>query len=60
MIWLDKERALLWIKGKPGAGKSTLMALIYKVFQENSLSRQRLSPDFFFYGQGTAFPYDKE
>lgn len=54
MAWIDKERELLWIKGKPGAGKSTLMAFIYKAFQENSLLKQSLSLDFFFHGRGTA------
>ena len=52
--WIGKERELLWIKGKPGAGKSTLMAFIYRALQENTFSKQGLSLDFFFHGRGTA------
>ena len=51
--WLGQQRGLLWIKGKPGAGKSTLMAFIYRALQKNPLSKQSLSLDFFFHGRGT-------
>ncbi|PMD49358.1 uncharacterized protein K444DRAFT_505332, partial [Hyaloscypha bicolor E] len=52
--WIGNERELLWIKGKPGAGKSTLMAFIYLSFQKNTLSKQSLCLDFFFHGRGAA------
>ncbi|TAQ83163.1 hypothetical protein B7494_g8512 [Chlorociboria aeruginascens] len=28
--WIDNQHGLLWVKGKPGSGKSTLMKRIYK------------------------------
>src|SRR2546423_1387430 len=52
--WMSKERGLLWIKGKPGAGKSTLMAFIHRAFQDMPIGEQDLSVDFFFHGRGTA------
>ncbi|KAN0101984.1 Ankyrin repeat-containing domain protein [Hyaloscypha variabilis] len=53
MTWRDKERGMLWINGKPGSGKSTLMAFIYKSFQEYSTSSNDLLLDFFFHARGT-------
>ncbi|KAH0536065.1 hypothetical protein FGG08_007031 [Glutinoglossum americanum] len=52
--WASEERGLLWIKGKPGAGKSTLMAFIYKDFKKGPSRGHNLSLDFFFHGRGTA------
>ena len=53
-IWISKARGLLWIKGKPGAGKSTLMAFIYRAYQERLSSKKSLSLSFFFHGRGVA------
>jgi ankyrin repeat protein len=53
MTWRDKERGMLWINGKPGSGKSTLMAFIYKSFREYSTSSNNLLLDFFFHARGT-------
>lgn len=33
--WKSKPRGLLWIKGKPGAGKSTLMTFIYDQLEQD-------------------------
>src|SRR5271155_4122048 len=51
--WMNRERGLLWIKGKPGAGKSTLMAFIHKDFKKTPSCGHHLSLDFFFHGRGT-------
>jgi ankyrin repeat protein/5S rRNA maturation endonuclease (ribonuclease M5) len=50
---------LLWIKGKPGAGKSTLMAFIYKSFQENVLLKQTVVLEYFFHGRGTELQHTR-
>lgn len=47
------EQGLLWIKGKPGAGKSTLMAFIYNDFKTTLLRGRQVVLDFFFHGRGT-------
>lgn len=44
---------MLWISGKPGSGKSTLMTFIYKSFQEYSASSNSVLLDFFFHARGT-------
>ncbi|CAG8133409.1 unnamed protein product [Penicillium olsonii] len=50
--WRSRPCGLLWIKGKPGAGKSTLMAFLH-----NRLERPDKSPEtrleFFFSARGT-------
>ena len=51
--WNSRDRGLLWIKGKPGAGKSTLMALVHHHFQDKPAGVQDLGLDFFFHGRGT-------
>lgn len=51
--WQNMERGLLWIKGKPGAGKSTLMAFIYKDLKVIPPRECYSSLDFFFHGRGT-------
>ncbi|CAG8071524.1 unnamed protein product [Penicillium olsonii] len=57
--WTLQPRGLLWIKGKPGAGKSTLMAFLYNQFNESQElhqppSRDRgIQLDFFFSARGT-------
>ena len=50
--WKSKHHGLLWIKGKPGAGKSTLMRFIYKISSEDNQSNDKIDLDFFFTGQG--------
>ncbi|KAH8745409.1 hypothetical protein BGZ57DRAFT_862505 [Hyaloscypha finlandica] len=50
--WRDGH-GLLWLKGKPGSGKSTLMAFIYDKLQRDLSSKQSLNLEFFFHGRGT-------
>ncbi|KAJ5513228.1 hypothetical protein N7463_002780 [Penicillium fimorum] len=44
---------LLWIKGKPGAGKSTLMVFLHDELQRSQDDRQGIRLDFFFTARGT-------
>jgi ankyrin repeat domain-containing protein 50 len=46
--WIDDHHGLLWVKGKPGSGKSTLMKRIYK--EDATRADVRLS--FFFHRRG--------
>jgi ankyrin repeat protein len=46
--WMNNQHGLLWIKGKPGSGKSTLMKRIYK--EDVTQSDIRLA--FFFHRRG--------
>ncbi|KAK6507840.1 hypothetical protein TWF481_006262 [Arthrobotrys musiformis] len=53
--WLDSERlsehhGFLWIRGKPGAGKSTMMKFIYTETKKNQ--RGRVVASFFFHARG--------
>ncbi|KAF7854142.1 uncharacterized protein EAF02_011760 [Botrytis sinoallii] len=48
--WKDTQRSLMWIKGKPGAGKSTLMAYILSNFRNRD--SRLLVLNFFFHGRG--------
>ncbi|KAJ5919300.1 hypothetical protein N7466_010243 [Penicillium verhagenii] len=53
--WKNKSRGLLWIKGKPGAGKSTLMKFLHESLQiqKSQAEDQTLQLDFFFSARGT-------
>jgi len=53
LAWIRERRGLLWIKGKPGAGKSTLMAYIYRHFHDTHMAEQDVYLDFFFTRRGT-------
>ena len=50
--WISDDRGMLWIKGKPGAGKSTLMAFLYKILKANSISQDDWILEFFFHRRG--------
>ncbi|RDW73010.1 hypothetical protein BP6252_06917 [Coleophoma cylindrospora] len=50
--WRSENRGLLWIKGKPGSGKSTLMAFLYGQLQQVPPVERGLSLDFFFHRRG--------
>ncbi|PQE25311.1 hypothetical protein CJF30_00000012 [Rutstroemia sp. NJR-2017a BBW] len=52
LTWQLSHRGLLWLKGKPGAGKSTLMANLYKGYTPGRI--RHVSLNFFFHGRGTA------
>ncbi|CAG8156947.1 unnamed protein product [Penicillium olsonii] len=57
--WTLQPRGLLWIKGKPGAGKSTLIAFLYNQLNESQELQQPpakdrgIQLDFFFSARGT-------
>ncbi|KAJ6133135.1 hypothetical protein N7471_008350 [Penicillium samsonianum] len=54
--WRSEPRGLLWIKGKPGAGKSTLMVFLHgklKSLQNGDQGIQGIQLDFFFTARGT-------
>ncbi|TGO08253.1 hypothetical protein BTUL_0219g00220 [Botrytis tulipae] len=48
--WKNTQRSLIWIKGKPGAGKSTLMAYVLSNFRHRD--SRHLVLNFFFHGRG--------
>src|SRR5437667_12017894 len=49
--WKSRYDRLLWIKGHPGTGKSTLMAYLYRSLRANE--RRIVCLNFFFHGNGT-------
>ncbi|KAJ5548418.1 hypothetical protein N7513_005652 [Penicillium frequentans] len=51
--WRSQSCGLLWIKGKPGAGKSTLMAFLHEKLEILQDGRQGIRLDFFFSARGT-------
>ncbi|RSL62669.1 hypothetical protein CEP54_005624 [Fusarium duplospermum] len=54
--WLDPQnhahRGFLWIRGKPGAGKSTIMKFIYEQTKKNNLHKHAITASFFFHARG--------
>lgn len=54
--WVNEDRGLLWIKGKPGSGKSTLMKRILESFEEQNSSKQ-IRLHFFFHRRGDPLQY---
>ena len=55
--WVKAPRGLLWIKGKPGAGKSTLMAFLYRQIMEPDTVKQGIALEFFFSARGDELQY---
>ncbi|GKU10148.1 unnamed protein product, partial [Fusarium langsethiae] len=58
LAWTDTEEILrhhgfLWIKGKPGAGKSTIMKFLYLKSKRKDRDAQTLTGSFFFNARGT-------
>ncbi|KAL2126466.1 hypothetical protein VTI74DRAFT_853 [Chaetomium olivicolor] len=51
--WLNNDRGLLWIKGKPGAGKSTLMKFALRGAKRAAAGSSKIL-NFFFHGRGTS------
>ncbi|KAK5788083.1 hypothetical protein VI817_009041 [Penicillium citrinum] len=51
--WRSQSHGLLWIKGKPGAGKSTLMVFLHDKLQISQDDRLGIRLDFFFTARGT-------
>lgn len=50
--WSTNGQGLLWVKGKPGSGKSTLIKYIIRQL-ERTTSTPTLNITFFFHGRGT-------
>jgi len=54
--WINEERRLLWIKGKPGSGKSTIMKRILDSFTREHAANQ-IQLYFFFHRRGSQLQY---
>ncbi|KAL7765148.1 hypothetical protein ACKLNR_003064 [Fusarium oxysporum f. sp. zingiberi] len=57
LSWIDPQQTsqhhgFLWIRGKPGAGKSTIMKFIYQESKKKDLEHQSLTASFFFNARG--------
>ncbi|KAF5262403.1 hypothetical protein FOXYS1_6866 [Fusarium oxysporum] len=57
LSWIDRQqisqhRGFLWIRGKPGAGKSTIMKFIYSESKKKDRKHQSLTASFFFNARG--------
>ncbi|KAJ4201781.1 hypothetical protein NW767_006319 [Fusarium falciforme] len=54
--WLDPQnrahRGFLWIRGKPGAGKSTIMKFIYEKMKKKNRQKHAITASFFFHARG--------
>ncbi|RMJ19694.1 hypothetical protein CDV36_000691 [Fusarium kuroshium] len=54
--WLDPQnrahRGFLWIRGKPGAGKSTIMKFIYEQMKKKDRHKHAITASFFFHARG--------
>ncbi|KAI9705674.1 MAG: hypothetical protein M1820_005084 [Bogoriella megaspora] len=50
-LWSTQQQKLLWIQGKPGAGKSTLMRFLLKREREKRDSDGHILLSFFFHGR---------
>ncbi|EPE26751.1 Ankyrin repeat-containing protein [Glarea lozoyensis ATCC 20868] len=49
--WLNASHGLLWLKGHPGTGKSTIMAYVHRYLLSQRTSKT-IRLDFFFTGRG--------
>ena len=50
--WSSRTHSLLWIKGKPGSGKSTLMALLHEELEASLNESDVIQLEFFFSARG--------
>ncbi|KAM6522114.1 hypothetical protein FALCPG4_011803 [Fusarium falciforme] len=54
--WLDPQKhahhRFLWIRGKPGAGKSTIMKFIYRKMKTKRSHGRAITASFFFHARG--------
>ncbi|RSL67289.1 hypothetical protein CEP53_003094 [Fusarium sp. AF-6] len=54
--WLDPQEhshlGFLWIRGKPGAGKSTIMKFIYEQTKKKKSRERAVTASFFFHARG--------
>jgi hypothetical protein len=51
--WLEEGSGILWVKGKPGSGKSTLMEFLLRDFEQQAVYKESLPLSFFLHGRGT-------
>ncbi|PQE30879.1 ankyrin repeat-containing protein [Rutstroemia sp. NJR-2017a WRK4] len=51
--WLKEGSGILWIKGKPGSGKSTLMEYLLRDFEKQARHQKSIQLSFFLHGRGT-------
>jgi ankyrin repeat protein len=51
--WLEEGSGILWIKGKPGSGKSTLMEYLLRDFEKQARYQKSIQLSFFLHGRGT-------
>jgi ankyrin repeat protein len=51
--WLEDGSGILWIKGKPGSGKSTLMEFLLRDFEKQAFYQESIQLSFFLHGRGT-------
>ena len=49
--WYKNQRGLLWIKGKPGAGKSTVLKYAFEAAEKNN--EGLILASYFFHGRGS-------
>ncbi|KAH8656467.1 hypothetical protein BGZ61DRAFT_311573, partial [Ilyonectria robusta] len=49
---LEQHRGFLWISGKPGAGKSTIMKFIYLSMKKKDRAQHAITASFFFNARG--------
>ncbi|KAL9096499.1 MAG: hypothetical protein Q9165_001496 [Trypethelium subeluteriae] len=49
--WTNQRQGILWVKGKPGAGKSTLMKFALEAERNHEESHSMIILGFFFYGR---------
>jgi ankyrin repeat protein len=52
VLWQKSPRGLLWIKGRPGAGKSTIMRYIWRYLTRGRKSQSSVVACFFCHGRG--------
>ncbi|RKK25300.1 hypothetical protein BFJ65_g3207 [Fusarium oxysporum f. sp. cepae] len=57
LSWIDRQQTsqhhgFMWIRGKPGAGKSTIMKFIYLESKKKDRKHQSLTASFFFNARG--------
>jgi hypothetical protein len=52
VLWQNSARGLLWVKGRPGAGKSAIMKYTWNSLVESQNSQSRAVACFFCHGRG--------
>ena len=60
ITWLNQSHGLLWLKGKPGSGKSILLSFVYNKYEQEERDGHRIVLHFFFHARGAALQKAKE